>query len=126
MYRTLYREGRPLGIGEVQQKAELNSSSLAFYHLNKLVEAGLAEEKEGGYFVNRVLFENMIRLRRSVIPLQATFAAFFATMVFGLVLFLGPRAGGSIALFIFALVTNCLALGIFAFQTINTLREYRT
>src|SRR5271165_5160677 len=71
VYRLLYREGKPLGVHEVQTKAGLSSPSLAFYHLNKLVDEGWVEQKEGGYVVNRLLFENMIRIRRSVIPLQA-------------------------------------------------------
>ena len=127
VYRLLYSEGRPLGTNEVQRKANLSSVSLAYYHLNKLVEQGLATQKDGGYLVDRIVFENMIRIKRSVIPLQVTFAAFFGAMIVGLVLFLRPHSGSFYfsSIFLFGLVTNCVAFGIFAYQTIATVRQYR-
>lgn len=127
VYRLLYSEGRPLGTNEVQRKADLSSVSLAYYHLNKLVEEGLAKQKDGGYVVDRVMFENMIRIGRSLIPLQITFASFFGTMIVGLLIFLRPHSNSLFfsPIFIFALVTNCVALGIFAYQTLVTVKQYR-
>ncbi len=124
VYRLLYSEGSPLSVPEVQKRAVLSSPSLAYYHLNKLVEDGLAQQKDGGYVVDKVLFESMIRIRRSVIPLETTFAAFFATMIVGLVGLLRPYSGPFPAIYIFALTTNCVAFGIFAYQTFATFREY--
>ncbi len=125
VYRLLYKEGRSLGVNEVKKKAGLSSASLAYYHLNKLVEEGLAKQQQGGYLVDKLVFESMIRIRRSLIPFQAAFAAFFATMIVGLLILLRPHFSSSYVIFIFALVTNCVALGIFSYQTIATLREYR-
>lgn len=124
VYRLLYREGKPLGVNEVQRKAGLSSPSLAHYHLNKLVNAGWAKQKDGGYAVERVLYENMIRIKRSAIPLQTTFSVFFATMIMGLFVLFGPSNYLS-PLFLFALATNLIALGIFIYQTMVTLRQYR-
>jgi hypothetical protein len=126
VYRILYREGKPLGINDVQKKANLSSPSLAYYHLNKLVESGLASQKDGGYVVDRVIFENMMRVGRSLIPLQTTFTAFFATMIVGLLVFLRNYSSSSPVIFLFALVTNAVACGIFTYYTITAVRKYRT
>ncbi|MDG7002006.1 MAG: winged helix-turn-helix transcriptional regulator, partial [Nitrososphaerota archaeon] len=99
VYRLLYKEGTPLGINEVQRKAGLSTSSLAYYHLNKLAEEGLAKQKDGRYVVDRVVFENMIRVRRSLIPIHATFTAFFATMIVGLLILFGPHSSSYPAIF---------------------------
>jgi hypothetical protein len=123
VYRLLYKEGRPLGVNEIQKMAGLSSPSVAHYHLAKLVSQGLVLEKDGGYVVDKTLFENMIRIRRSLIPLQTTFAIFFATTLAGLLFIVRPATLSS--LYIFALVINLVALGIFLFQTYDTLRKWR-
>jgi len=101
----------------------LASPSVAHYHIRKLVEAGLVQERESGYGVDKVLFENMIRIRRSLIPLQTTFAIFFATTLVGLLTALRPDSLS--AVYVFALIINCVALGIFVYQTLETLRRSR-
>ena len=76
VYRYLYKQGgKPVGVHEVQNGLSLSSPSVAHYHIRKLVEQGLAKEEAGGYVVDKVLFENMIRIRRSVIPFQTTYLA---------------------------------------------------
>ena len=77
VYRCLYRAGTPMGIHDVQRALKLSSPSVAEYHIKKLVRAGLAKEGQNGYTVDKVVFENVIRIRRTVIPLQTTFVAFF-------------------------------------------------
>ncbi len=123
VYRFMYREGRTLGVYEVQRGLGLASPSVAHYHIRKLVEAELVQEREGGYLVDKVLFENMIRIRRSLIPLQTTFAMFFGTTLVGLLTVLRP--GSLSAIYAFALIINCVALGIFVYQTFDTLRRSR-
>ena len=65
IYRFMYREGRPLGLHEIQRALGLSSASIPQYHINKLIKAGLVKEDEGGsgYYVDRLVFENMIRIR---------------------------------------------------------------
>ncbi|MFI5421405.1 MAG: hypothetical protein ACHQ1H_10605, partial [Nitrososphaerales archaeon] len=79
VYRYLYRQAKPLGVHDVQRGLGLSSFSVAQYHIKKLLAAGLIREEVAGYVVDRILFENMIRIRRSVIPLQLGYSAFFAT-----------------------------------------------
>src|SRR5579871_6905884 len=81
IYRFMYREGRPLGLHEIQRALGLSSASIPQYHINKLIKAGLVKEEAngGGYYVDRLVFENMIRIRRSLIPFQTTYTIFFCT-----------------------------------------------
>lgn len=124
IYRILYAEGKPISLNDLQKKASLSSPSVAHYHVSKLIEQGLVTEKEGGYYAEKAIFENMLRIRRSLVPLQTTFAIFFATTLFGLLFVVRPVTLSS--LFVLALIVNVAALGIFLYQTFDTLRKWRT
>ena len=121
MYRFLYREGRPVGVHEVQKGLQLSSPSVAHYHLRKLVEEGFVKEDGGGYIVDKVLFENMIRVRKSVIPLQTAFFGIFLGALILSVIFFLPQAHS--AGYLFSLAVNSLAAGIFGFQSLRFLRR---
>ncbi|HKW03949.1 MAG TPA: winged helix-turn-helix domain-containing protein [Nitrososphaerales archaeon] len=123
IYKLLFKEAKPLSIREIQVKANLSSSSVAHYHVSKLVDLGLVSEKEGGYVVEKVLFENMIRIGRSFAPLQTTFAIFFGTTLVALLFVVRPSALSS--LYLLSVLINCVALGIFSFQAIDTLRKWK-
>jgi hypothetical protein len=124
VYRLLYREGKPLGLFEIQKRASLSSPSVARYHLDKLLNQGLVSEKDGGFFVERAVFENMIRIRRALIPLQTTFVIFFGTTLAGLFLIFRPATISS--LFLAAVAINLAALVVFLYQTIDTMIQWRT
>lgn len=122
VYRHLYKAGRPLGIREVQKGLDLSSPSVAQYHIRKLLQAGLVKEEGGGYVVDKNVFENVIRIRRSVIPIQVAYSSFYATMLVALfVLFNKP--GLDSPLFIFAFVAIVSAMALFAYQAIKS-RSY--
>ena len=123
IYRILYAEGRPVGLNEIQRRASLSSPSVAHYHVSKLVNQGLVIEKDGGYYAEKAIFENMLRIRRSLVPLQTTFAIFFGTTLFGLLFFVRPSSLSP--LFLLALIINVAALGIFLYQTFDTLRKWK-
>ncbi len=121
VYRFLYKQGRPVGVHEVQKGLELSSPSVAHYHIKKLVEQGLAREESGGYVVDKVLFENMIRIRRSIIPFETTyFALFLSTFVIMLTVF---RSQMITPVYLFSLLVNAAAVGIFGHETAKTLRQ---
>ena len=119
----MYRQGRPVGIHEVQRALDLSSPSVAEYHIRKLAQAELVRERINGYLVDRVVFENLVRIRRIVIPLQATYVAFFGAMLIILVALFRPSTStsGSTGLFVFALALNLSALGVFAYETFKTI-----
>jgi len=123
IYRFMYKEGRPMGLHEIQRALGLSSASIPQYHINKLLSAGLVKQQENGegYFVDRLVFENMIRIRRSLIPFQTTYTIFFCTTLAILLTLLRPEVVNS--LFLFAASINLAAILIFASQAYRTLRR---
>lgn len=121
VYRYIYKQGRPVGVHDVQKGLGLSSPSVAHYHIRKLIEQGLAREESGGYVVDKVVFENMIRIRRSVIPFQTTYLVLFiSTLVIMLTVFQSQLVS---PFYLFALLVNLAALGIFAFEVFKSLRQ---
>ena len=118
VYRYLYRVGKPQGIRDIQKGLEMSSPSVAQYHVRKLFQAGLIKEEEGGYVVDKNVFENVIRIRRSVIPIQVAHSVFFATMLVALFVLFRAMLGSS--LFIFAFVAIALAMILFGFQAFKS------
>ena len=111
-----------MSLSDIQKKAKLSSSSLASYHVSKLLDQGLILEKDEGYLANSLLFESMIRIRRSVVPLHTTFSIFFATTLGGL-LFLHPQALTST--YLLAISVNLVALAISLYQMLDTLGKWK-
>ena len=68
VYLFMVKHGRPVGVREVQRALNLSSPSLATCHLSKLEEASLLKRERGEYVVNKVILENMIKIRRMLIP----------------------------------------------------------
>ena len=99
----------------------MSSPSVAQYHVKKLLQAGLIKEEQGGYVVDKNVFENVIRIRRSIIPVQVAYSAFFATMLAAMFLLFHPWFGSS--LFIFSFVAIIIALVLFAYQALKS-RNY--
>ena len=120
VYRFLYRQGRIVRTGEIQQALGLISSSVAQYHIKKLLRDGLVEERDSGYVVDRVIFENMIRIGRSVLPLQAAYTTFFGVCLFYLVFVLRTNL---LAGYFFGIIAVLIALVIFGYGTIQTVRR---
>ena len=77
VFRYVYRQHDPVGIHDIQRGLGFSSPSLAHYHVSKLLKAGLLKEEGEGYTVNKTVFENKIRLRKTTLPLQAAYATFF-------------------------------------------------
>ena len=119
VYRCLYRAGTPMGIHDVQRALSLSSPSVAEYHIKKLVRAGLAKEGQNGYTVDKVVFENVIRIRRTVIPLQTTFVAFFASALVVLLTILRPASITST--YVFSLIVCGAAIVILLYEALKTL-----
>lgn len=117
----MLKQRNPVGISQVQKDLELSSSSVSEYHLKKLVQLGLIREDQGGYIVEKVVLDNIVRIRRISIPVQTAYVTFFAATLIILVLFLRPQIIDST--FFFALVINACALAIFIFEAVETFRR---
>jgi len=108
-----------MGIHDVQRALKLSSPSVAEYHIKKLVRAGLARPDQNGYTVDKIVFENVIRIRRTVIPLQATFVAFFASALVVLLTILRPASITST--YVFSLIVCAAAVVILLYEALKTL-----
>ncbi len=125
VYRYLYRSGKPLGIRDVQRGLSLSSPSVAEYHVKKLFAMGLIKQEAEGessrFVVDRVVFENMIRIKRVLIPMQVAYVVFFGlALVLLLFLFRPSVLSGQ---YLFSIIVVAAACAVFVYQTVNTLRS---
>jgi hypothetical protein len=123
VYRYMYRAGKPVRVNDVQRDLKLSSPSVAQYHLKKLLRLGLVKEVPEGYAIDKVIYENMVRIGRVTIPFQAAFVAFFAACVLVLVTFLRP--GVLTSTYVFALGAIVVALAVTVYETWKTLTRLR-
>lgn len=121
VYRYLLKQNAPVGISELQKGMGLSSPSVAQYHIRKLLKLGLVKEEQGGYMVDKVVLESVIRIRRMSIPVQTAYIAFFGVTLCILLVLLRPEAIGS--LYFFAVIINLAALTISVLETRKTLKR---
>jgi hypothetical protein len=114
IFRFIFREGKPVGPREIQRDLGLSSVSVATYHLGKLLEWGFIRETEHGYVVDRRMFENVIRIRRLLIPLQVSYVAFFGMALIMLLTLLRPPV--AYASYYFSIAVLLIALGLSALE----------
>jgi hypothetical protein len=120
VFRYVYRQHDPVGIHDIQRGLGFSSPSLAHYHVSKLLKAGLLREEGEGYTVNKTVFENMIRFRKTALPLQAAYATFFlAAMV---VLLTVMRPSSLFSSYVFGVTVAGIGFLISAFETYKAAR----
>jgi DNA-binding Lrp family transcriptional regulator len=90
VYRFVLKNDKPVGIREVQRALNMSSPTLALYHMNKLEEAGLIKKEATGYVADRVILENLIRLRRILVPRNFFYMVFFLASLLMLAVLLRP------------------------------------
>lgn len=110
VFRFVYRQHGPVGVHDVQRGLGLSSPSVAHYHIAKLLRAGLIREAGDGYVVEKAVFEDMIRVRKTVIPLETGYAIFFLTALAALVTFMRPAQLSST--YVFALFVVLVAFAV--------------
>jgi hypothetical protein len=120
VYRYLFKLGKPAGVRDIQRALGLSSSSVAEYHVKKLVQSGLIKEGQEGYTVDRNVWQNMVRMRRTVIPFQAFFVVLFAgaVVVMLTVLRTNPTEG-----YFFGLAVVFVSLGLSLYETFRSIRQ---
>jgi hypothetical protein len=93
---------------------------LAEYHVKKLLQSGLIKESPEGYTVDRNVWQNMFRMRRTVIPFQAFFVVLFAASaaVMLTVLRNNPSEG-----YLFGLAVVLVSLGLSLYETFRSMRQ---
>jgi hypothetical protein len=122
VYRYIYRRG-PAKLHDIQRDLRLSSPSLADYHVQKLLSMRLIREEKAqdgaavGFVAEEAVFEAMVRIRRTVIPLRATASAFFAVALVLLVTILRP--GYISSTYVFSLVVTVVALSTSLYETVK-------
>lgn len=113
VFRFVYRQRGPVGIRDVQRGLGLSSPSVAHYHIAKLLRAGLVREAGEGYVVDKAVFEDMVRVRKTVVPIQTAYAAFFLTAAVVLATLMRPDPISTMYVFALSVVLVAFALSLF-------------
>ena len=114
VYRYMLKAGKPVRLAAVQRDLRMIGLSLAQYHAKKLVEMGLIREVQEGYVVEKVVIQNVFRIRRMLIPFQLAYAVFFSFTLLALVFLAWSIPFTAFSLI--AIVVNVTALGISLYQ----------
>ena len=121
VYRFILKNDKPVGIREVQRALHLSSPTLALYHINKLEEACFIKRELNGYVADRIILENLIRLRGVLIPRNFFYTVFLVTSLIFLVVFLRPSI--LTREYIFSLGVVSVAAAISVYETIKALSK---
>jgi DNA-binding Lrp family transcriptional regulator len=121
VYRFILKNDKPVGIREVQRALNLSSPTLALYHINKLEEAGLIKKELNGYVADRIILENLIRLRRILIPRNFFYMIFLTTSLVMLAVFLRPPT--LTREYIFSLAVISIAAATSVYETIRAFSQ---
>ena len=121
VYRFILKNDKPVGIREVQRALNLSSPTLALYHINKLEEAGFIKKESNGYVADRIILENLIRLRGVLIPRNFFYTVFLVTSLIFLVVFLRPSI--LTREYIFSLGVVSVAAATSVYETIKALSK---
>jgi len=120
VYWTMLHTSGTVGPRDIQRKLNFSSPNLAVYHLDKLVELGLAEKQLGEYQLTKTvdisLFKQFTRIGNVVLPRQIIYASMWTTL---LVFFLIEFKEVSFYS-LFALIFGFLGAGILWFETWRT------
>jgi hypothetical protein len=75
VYRYILKQNRPVSISDAQRGLGLSSPSVSQYHIRKLLRHGLIREEQGGYVIDKMVLENIVRVRRFSFPIQTGYVA---------------------------------------------------
>ena len=121
VYKFILRNDRPVGIREVQRALSLSSPTLALYHINKLEEAGLIKKELNGYVADRIILENLVRLRRILIPRNFFYMVFLLASLVMLAVFLRPPT--LTREYVFSLAVVAVAAAASVYETIKAFSQ---
>ncbi|MBI4257816.1 MAG: helix-turn-helix transcriptional regulator [Thaumarchaeota archaeon] len=122
IYWLLLTSNEPLGVREVQRGLGLSSPSVAFHHLDKLVESGLAgKDVHGRYIplknVEVSVLQAFARIGRFVLPRYSFYATFFTSLTAGYLLLLGSSAN------VFTMILGIASSGAFWYEALRSWRK---
>ena len=112
VYRYMFKSGGPVRPGDIQKDLGFSSLSVAQYHVKKLLEFGLIREEQGGYAIEKVVFESIVRFRHLAIPYQLGYIAFFASSLVVMLTVLRPATIASVCFFSLLVVIVAAAISV--------------
>jgi len=122
VYRYVYRSKGAVRVNDVQRGLGLSSPSVAEYHIKKLVGFGLLREEGGGYVVDKVIWSNIVRFRRTSVPVQTAYAAFFAAALAVMLTLFRPSSISAGYFFTLLVVSVGVLLSLYeAYKTLKNL-----
>ena len=91
VYLYLLKHGRAMGVREIQKALGFSSPSVAFHHLDKLVELGVVEKDEYERYVlahkvDTGILHSFVSIGGLTLPRLGFYAAFFTTIATAYVL----------------------------------------
>lgn len=119
VYSYVVKQGKPVGPREVMRGANLSSPSVAYWHLQKLENAGLLEKNGAGEYVvkEKTSISGHVWIGRNLVPRLMCYSLFFlgilvieAAILSVQFLFNGQTP--SLALF-YLIATNAIAFVLF-------------
>jgi DNA-binding transcriptional ArsR family regulator len=124
VYWVLLRsQSAPVGVREVQRQLGFSSPALASYHLSKLVELGLVEEKNSEYHLKREVrvgvLKQFTKFGSIMLPRYVLYAAMWTTLFIYFLVQLRDVNFYSVFAFIFGL----LGIIILWYETLRVWRQ---
>ncbi|BBD72311.1 hypothetical protein HS1genome_0700 [Sulfodiicoccus acidiphilus] len=87
IYYFLLSQGKPMSLRKIQRELNISSPSVVQYHIKRLMEMGLVSETDEGYVVSKVILEDYVRIRSSLLPKSLFLSSFFVTsLIIGILL----------------------------------------
>ena len=85
IYLYMLKQGKPVGVREVQRDLKLSSPSVAFHHLDKLVRLGVVEQDQLGNYVilkkvDPGILQAFVNVGKFSLPRVGFYAVFFTTI----------------------------------------------
>ncbi|MEM0363359.1 MAG: winged helix-turn-helix domain-containing protein [Saccharolobus sp.] len=123
IYYYLIKQKKPVGIRKIQKDLNLSSPSIVSYHLKKLMEEGLVKEVEDGYIVTKVIIEDYIKLKNTIVP-RSVFLASFSVSSFFISIYLAIYHPFSAT--IFSLVVLFIVSVLFIYDIVKKYRKLKS
>lgn len=91
IYLYILKQGKPVGVREVQRELQLSSPSVAYHHIEKMVRLGVLEQDQMGDYViakkvDPGVLQAFVNVGRFSLPRVGFYAVFFSTIAAAYVL----------------------------------------
>jgi predicted DNA-binding transcriptional regulator len=122
IYLYMLRQGKPVGVREVQRELGLSSPSVAFHHLEKLMRLKVVEQDQMDNYViakkvDPGILQAFVSVGRFSVPRVGFYSAFFTTIAVAYIVY---NLGG---LDVYALVGTVGASAVFWYELIRIWRR---